>query len=753
MRFHATYRAFSAAGLVLLPALLGLAAGCTQSRTFTIYAIPDDAKLIIDGVEQHTGGPITRRFTFTGPNDVHHVRAVRPGYVSKTQDLWPDTPLDAVVITLEPAGKRIVFTVGPEAAIVSVNNQPLSPKPVSQIEYTLASNDPDAEFIVTAERDGYEPAVRTLRGSDGPGYYPLLMRRAAETAVATRPPGTRAAPEPMRTVSPGTAEARTQARADAPPKTQAGVGQPDVGPIGRGKPGAARSGPAAPAAPLAQQPLKRDIVIETDPPKVGATIYLDGVDWGSNGLDLPGHEFKRDPAGKPLPVKVRASAPGYEGGETVMQWDDNRRAYVVPLGRRKKPVRIVTEPAGAVVSLGNKALPRDRSGAAAATITFPPTDPEGEPTIYTAGVAATNDAWEPQELKIAWDDGQQDYHVKLLPARTAKATLLRPRLSWRPQEGWVAAATRFETGAVRDTGEGPNRPEAQRFAAASAGAVPDSITVSPDGTQVLYTALSQSGEEALTSTLVLLNSDGTPGATLPGDGRFLDLTPSFTPDGARVLFTSDRGGAGALDVWSLALAPGSVPKRIAASENATLWPMQDSSPQPRLFYEAVVRGAEGEQANGSEIRVIEMAVDPATNMTLARGSRPRPSPRADSVVYTAVDPATGNRDLYLISDKDGVPLGGDPVNLTNTPDVDECDPEWSRNGVRIAFASNAEQDEAGRRNYDIFVMPVTGRDRRQVRVTHNGSWDDSPAWDPGGRAVYFRSNRGGQWGIWKSAVP
>jgi hypothetical protein len=25
-------------------------------------------------------------------------------------------------------------------------------------------------------------------------------------------------------------------------------------------------------------------------------------------------------------------------------------------------------------------------------------------------------------------------------------------------------------------------------------------------------------------------------------------------------------------------------------------------------------------------------------------------------------------------------------------------------------------------------------------------------WDPGGNAIYFRSNRGGEWGIWKVNV-
>ena len=38
------------------------------------------------------------------------------------------------------------------------------------------------------------------------------------------------------------------------------------------------------------------------------------------------------------------------------------------------------------------------------------------------------------------------------------------------------------------------------------------------------------------------------------------------------------------------------------------------------------------------------------------------------------------------------------------------------------------------------------------QVTRNGSVDDLPVFDPAGDAIYFRSNRGGVWGIWKIAT-
>jgi Tol biopolymer transport system component len=81
------------------------------------------------------------------------------------------------------------------------------------------------------------------------------------------------------------------------------------------------------------------------------------------------------------------------------------------------------------------------------------------------------------------------------------------------------------------------------------------------------------------------------------------------------------------------------------------------------------------------------------------GTQPRVGPRNDSVVFTVVNSETGKRDIYL------VPAGG------GSPQPDQLQ-----------------------------------------QVTNNGSHDDCPAWDPSGRTIFFRSNRGGEWGIWKIAV-
>ena len=72
-----------------------------------------------------------------------------------------------------------------------------------------------------------------------------------------------------------------------------------------------------------------------------------------------------------------------------------------------------------------------------------------------------------------------------------------------------------------------------------------------------------------------------------------------------------------------------------------------------------------------------------------------------------------------------------------------------RTAGRSAYASDAGLDEDKRHNADIWVLDLTQTNARPVQITTNASQDDRPVWDPTGRAIYFRSNRGTEWGIWK----
>ena len=67
--------------------------------------------------------------------------------------------------------------------------------------------------------------------------------------------------------------------------------------------------------------------------------------------------------------------------------------------------------------------------------------------------------------------------------------------------------------------------------------------------------------------------------------------------------------------------------------------------------------------------------------------------------------------------------------------------------ISTSDPSDKGLDEEGKNNFDIWLMNADGSNLTQL--TTNGSYDDLPVFDPNGKYIYFRSNRGGNWDIWR----
>jgi Tol biopolymer transport system component len=166
------------------------------------------------------------------------------------------------------------------------------------------------------------------------------------------------------------------------------------------------------------------------------------------------------------------------------------------------------------------------------------------------------------------------------------------------------------------------------------------------------------------------------------DDAALDLDPTWSDDGARVAFVSDRGSTG---------------------------------------YDLYVMAADGSDEGP---------------LLTAAGAQTDPSwfPAGQAIAYTNAD-NTGAWDIYTVSlTARGI---GTPVRLTTDP-ADDADPAVSPDGKRIAFTSRRDGGEG------IYVMLADqpeGPFNRPVRLTTDGRGGFHPDWSPDGGRIAFDTGR------------
>ncbi len=225
-------------------------------------------------------------------------------------------------------------------------------------------------------------------------------------------------------------------------------------------------------------------------------------------------------------------------------------------------------------------------------------------------------------------------------------------------------------------------------------------------------------------------------------GNKLDLYPSFSPDGKYIYFNSNRTSDNST-IWRISsLGSGGLTKvtNTQAEDYAVSYIPNES----RLAYTSFPPGA-----NSPQIWTVNL--DGSLQTQLREGDFPVASPDGKKLLFVREDTNSeftrGSRkyhpkQIWVMSTD-----GGNETQLTPNSTFNCIDPRWSPDGEWIVYSSDEATDSKGRNNYDIWLMKADGSNLTQL--TTNGSRDDSPCWDREGKSVYFRSNRGGFWNIWR----
>ena len=201
------------------------------------------------------------------------------------------------------------------------------------------------------------------------------------------------------------------------------------------------------------------------------------------------------------------------------------------------------------------------------------------------------------------------------------------------------------------------------------------IEVRENGRIVLSHGIAYTHADGNQDVYVVPKAGGTPVQLTTNAAN--DHSPNWAPDGQKLVFVSDRGAGGNLELYTIAA---------------------DGANEGPLF--AV------EWTSSNEF-------DPAWS--------------SDSTQIAFVTDKDGNNEVYVSNT-----AGTQTRNLTDDPAGETC-PAWSANSAKIAFVSDRDG------NPEIYTMNFDGSE--PTRLTDNAATDTEPAWHPNGLYLAFSTDR------------
>ena len=235
---------------------------------------------------------------------------------------------------------------------------------------------------------------------------------------------------------------------------------------------------------------------------------------------------------------------------------------------------------------------------------------------------------------------------------------------------------------------------------------------SPDGSLI---AFDRSPYKGLID-LYVMNSDGTAETNLTNGIGAWNVVLDWSPDGSRILFSSDRGGN--TDLW-VVRPDGSDPRQLTSTpvheEVAASW-----SPDGSTIAYVRADGIWLMNADGSAQR-------PLLDRAESDGD-PAWSPDGSKIAFTSYQGGTANVWVMNMGE------GSQPFSLTNSALWDSYAPAWSPEGSKIAYVSDRDGDS------DIWMMNPDGTD--QQHLTDHPANEADIAWESSNRSPVAADDTG-----------